>query len=70
MGETLNDVGMHKGTWGDGHYESWITANGGVTIATVFNDPKKKGENKVTLNRSEWDRLVAWVEWQRKKDLQ
>ncbi len=69
MSEILRDVGKHIGTWGDGHYESWIDNGGVIVIVTKFDDPKKKGGFTMTLSSAEWDRLVAWIEWQRKKSI-
>ena len=63
MGEILNNAGLHSGAWGNGHYEARVESDGEVTIATIFDDPDKKGEPKVTLNRAEWERLAAWVTW-------
>lgn len=50
---------------GDGHYEATIEDDGSIKIATVYNEGKQSPV--VTLSPDRWDRLVAWVEWQRKK---
>ena len=63
MADTLKDVGEHKGTYGDGHYEAIVQDDGGVTITTIFNNARQA--HTVSLSRGKWDRLVAWVEWQR-----
>jgi hypothetical protein len=67
MGDRLKDVGIHIGTWSNGHYEAHIGNDGNVVITTLFESAKH--EYHVSLSLREWDRLVAWVEWQRKKDL-
>ena len=65
MADTLTDVGQHNGTWGNGHYEANLRDDGGVTITTKLDNAAHT--YTVSLSRAEWDRLVAWVEWQRKK---
>jgi hypothetical protein len=65
MSDTLN-VGRHIGTWGDGNYIAVVDANGTVTLNTVYD--KANQQATVSLSRGEWERLVAWVEWQMKKD--
>ncbi len=70
MGECLKDVGIHHGTGiytysGDGHYEATIEDDGSVKITTVYDAGQHRPA--VTLPPERWDRLVAWVEWQRKK---
>lgn len=67
MADTLKDVGRHTGTYGNGHYEATVGDTGGVIITTVLDDAEQR--YTVNLSRSEWDRLVAWVEWQRKKNI-
>jgi hypothetical protein len=64
-GDTLKDVGGHA-VYSTGHYEAILGADGSVTILTLFADPKQT--RKVILSSVEWDRLVAWVEWQRKDE--
>lgn len=69
MADILRDVGQHPGSPysvdGAGHYEATVENDGSVTITTVF---KKSGDRPVvTLSCEQWDRLVAWIEWQRKK---
>ena len=61
----LKDVGQHV-QWGTGHYEAEVKANGNVIITTIY-DTEKTQRPTVSLSRTEWDRLVAWVEWQRRK---
>ena len=65
MTGSLKDVGEHRGTYGDGHYEATVHENGGVVITTVFDSAQQV--HSVHLSSRGWDRLVAWVEWQRKK---
>jgi hypothetical protein len=65
MPTTLKDVGRHCGTSGDGHYEAAVHNDGSVEITTVFDNAQQA--YTVYLSNTEWDRLVAWVEWQRKK---
>lgn len=65
MAESLKDVGKHKGTWSDGHYEATVRQDGRVVITTIFDSARHV--YTVSLSPSQWDRLVAWVEWQRKK---
>lgn len=65
MTDTLKDVGQHIGTWGNGHYEATIGDDGNVIITTILDDAQHT--YTVNLSHAEWDRLVAWVEWQRKK---
>ena len=65
MADTLTDVGQHIGTWGNGHYEATIQDDGSVIITTILDNAPHT--YTVNLSRSEWERLVAWVEWQRKK---
>ena len=69
MDNTLKDVGQHHGTGlytycGDGHYEATFESDGSVKITTVFDVSQSRPV--VTLSPERWDRLVAWVEWQRK----
>lgn len=65
MEETLEDVGQHIGTYGNGHYEAKVQDDGSVIITTILDDAPHT--YTVNLSRDEWGRLVAWVEWQRKK---
>jgi hypothetical protein len=70
MAETLKDVGEHSGKSayppsGDGHYEATVESDGSVRITTVFDVGQHRPE--VALPADRWDRLVAWVEWQRKR---
>lgn len=65
MVEILKDVGQHRGTWGDGHYEATVRDNDYVVITTILDNAQHKFT--VSLSPAQWDRLVAWVEWQRKK---
>ena len=70
MTETLKDVGPHHGTGlytysGDGHYEATLENDGSIKITTVFDVGQSRPA--VTLSSDRWNRLVAWVEWQRKK---
>ena len=65
MVDTLKDVGLHSGTHGDGHYEATAQDDGGVVITTILDNATHT--YTVNLSHAEWDRLVAWVEWQRKK---
>ena len=66
MSDILKDVGKHGG-WGTGHYEAHINSTGSVIITTVLDSANQSYH--VSLLPHEWDRLVAWVEWQRKKDV-
>ncbi len=65
MGEILKNVGPHS-VYSKGHYEATVSSDGTVIIYTEFGDPKT--ERKVTLPSAYWDRLVAWVEYQRKNN--
>ncbi len=65
MTDALKDVGKHEGTWGTGHYEANVQNDGSVIITTILDDAQHT--YTVNLSHVEWDRLVAWVEWQRKK---
>ena len=65
MTSTLR-VGTHV-AYSTGHYKASVRDDGGVIIETVFSSPNQK--HTVTLPYAEWDRLVAWVEWRRKKTL-
>ena len=60
MDETLEDVGQHRGTWGDGHYEATVQDDGRVTVTTKLDNAQHT--YTVSLTRKGWDRLVAWVE--------
>lgn len=64
MVEVLDDVGIHD-EYGRGHYEARVLSDGMVVIYTKFD--KRGPDHKVKLTPIQWDRLVAWVEWQRKK---
>jgi hypothetical protein len=59
----IADLGKHAGSWGDGHYEAEVTINGNVKVVTVYDNAPQT--NTVTLSPDEWDRLVAFVNWQR-----
>ncbi len=65
MEDILKDVGQHAGTWGTGHYEANVLDDGSVIITTILDNAQHV--YTVSLSRARWDRLVAWVEWQRKK---
>jgi hypothetical protein len=65
MAESLDFVAKHVGSWSDGHYEARFADDGTITIITVFETAGH--QYRVQLSPNEWDRLVAWVEWQRKK---
>lgn len=69
MAETLKDVGNHPGSPyasdGAGHYEAAVESDGSVKITIVYGAAPHRPV--VTLSPDWWDRLVAWVEWQRKK---
>ena len=69
MSDTDNslNVGRHVGTWGNGNYIATSAEDGSVTIMTVYDNANQKAT--VSLSGNEWDRLVAWVEWQRKKNI-
>ncbi|MBN1366757.1 MAG: hypothetical protein JW967_02385 [Dehalococcoidales bacterium] len=71
MKETLKDVDIHSGSPyasdGTGHYEADVESDGSVIITIVYD--KVRSKPIVTLSSDRWDRLVAWVEWQRRKDL-
>jgi hypothetical protein len=64
MPDTL-EVGRHVGSWGDGKYIATVTDNGTVTLNTVYDKANQKAT--VSLSHDEWERLVAWVNWQMKK---
>ncbi len=64
MKRTLEDVGRHIGSTGNGHYEATVGDDDSVEVTTVFDDPEKRGVNTVYLKRAEWDRLAKWVEFQ------
>ncbi len=63
MAETLQDVGKHSGTWGDGHYEATVLDNGSVTITTILDNAQQT--YTVKLTHGQWNRLAAWVVWAR-----
>lgn len=42
-----------------------LTDNGGVEIWFEYTDINQR-RHEITCTPEEWDRLVAWVEWQRK----
>ncbi|MBI2847149.1 MAG: hypothetical protein HYX82_04625 [Chloroflexi bacterium] len=65
MEDILKDVSRHVGTFGVGHYEAAVRDDGSVIITTILDNAQHT--YTVNLSRAEWDRLVAWVEWQRKK---
>jgi len=65
MTDTLKDVGRHIGTYGNGHYEATVQDDGSVIITTILDNAEHT--YTVNLSEAEWDRLVAWVKWQRKK---
>lgn len=67
MTDILKDVGRHIGSWGNGHYEAKVEDGGSVIIATILDNANQA--YTVSLDPSEWDRLVAWVEWQRKRNI-
>lgn len=67
MAETLPDVGSHSGVGyysGPGHYEATVDDEGDVVIKTILDGAGPT--YAVSLPSAKWDRLVAWVEWQRK----
>ena len=43
-----------------------VTENGNIHIWVEFDNPNKKDKPGVTVSPQEWDRLVAWVEWQQR----
>ena len=61
MADTLN-VGRHL-AYSSGYYEATVSNDGGVIIETKFHDTPQK--HTVSVSRERWDRLVAWIEWQR-----
>jgi hypothetical protein len=65
---TLKDAGKHSGYGigtGSGHYEVTIGAANQIIIKTVFDNPNATQSPIVQLNAEEWDRLAAWINWQR-----
>jgi hypothetical protein len=62
------NVCRHMGTWGDGNYVATIEDNGAVILTTIYDNANQKAT--VNLSRTGWDRLVAWVEWQRKNNIE
>jgi hypothetical protein len=52
--------------WSAADIMAELTNEGGVTIWFQFNDIGQR-RHDITCNPEEWDRLVAWVEWQRKE---
>lgn len=65
MADNLKDAGQHIGTYGNGHYEATVQDDGSVIITTILDNAEHT--YTVNLSQPEWNRLVAWVEWQRKK---
>lgn len=59
-------VGRHIGTWADGYTWAEVYENGGVHFWIEFDNPNKKDKPGMVLSPETWDRVVAWVEWQRK----
>ncbi len=60
------DVGRHIGAWANGKRWAEGTENGNIHIWAEFDNPNRIDKPGVTMFRKEWDRIVAWVEWQRK----
>jgi len=61
MAETLKDVGQHKGSWGNGHYEATVYENGAVVITTILDNAQQT--YTVSLSKEQWKRLATWVAW-------
>lgn len=59
--QTLNNVGKHSGTSGDGHYDASFYDDGSVVITTRLNDATHT--YTVTLTRDQWERLVIYHKW-------
>jgi len=57
-------TGTYK--WSEADVEAELTEEGGVSVWFEY---KKIGQKRheFTCSPEEWDRLVAWVEWQRKE---
>ena len=57
-------VGRHIGPYGDGDIMANLSENGIINIWINYDEAKQRP--MVSVTSEEWDRLVAWVEWQRK----
>lgn len=60
------NVGRHIGTWANGDTLAEVYEDGSVHIWIEFDNPNKKDKPGMVMSPEIWDRLVAWVEWQRK----
>ena len=71
MEENNLKFGKYIGSHQDGDYIATTKDDGGVDLAIVYETHGKQGTTNptITLSQGQWDKLVAWVEWQRKKDL-
>ena len=59
-------VGHHSGTSAEGETWAEVTEDGNVDIWIEFDNPNKKDKPAMGMTLEEWDRLVAWVERQRR----
>ena len=57
-------VGRHIGPYGDGDIMADLTKGGGVNIWINYDNAGHKPT--ISMTPEEWDRLMTWVEWQRK----
>jgi hypothetical protein len=53
--------------YGTGNVKADVTEVGGVSIWIKYKDAPQ--QPTITLSPEEWDRFVAWVEWQRKDNI-
>jgi len=60
------NIGRHFGTSAEGEMMAEVTETGNVDIWIEFDNPNKKGMPAIGMTPEQWDRLVAWVEWQRR----
>jgi hypothetical protein len=59
-------VGRHIGTCSDGDIWAEVNENGSVRFWIEFDNTNKKDKPGMVMPLEVWDRVVAWVEWQRK----
>ena len=62
MEDTLKVTTSSK--WSDADIKASVMSNGWVKIWHYYEDIKQD-RHEIVLTDKEWDRFVAWVQWQR-----